>query len=132
MVHVNEGSDGTLEWIKHNRILIIPMALRILVYAILQLCKTPEYLPLYLWHWMMICTRMRNGMQLCMKKLQRIGHKYFCFGTAIEPLPQSNCAIGKDYGTGIEILGICFVEGVCHFAMSDWQGATWPPDNGAY
>ncbi len=130
IVHVNEGSDGTLEWIKTQPdIDYTYSATNIGVCYALNFARhlvSTAYL-LYLNDDMYVCPEWDAALY---EEVQRIGHKYFFVsGTAIEPLPQSNCAIGKDYGTEIEnFRESALLKEYATLPMSDWQGATWPPN----
>ncbi|MFT3825969.1 MAG: glycosyltransferase [Chitinophagaceae bacterium] len=130
IVHVNEGTDGTLEWIKAQ-----PDVDYTYSPANIGVCYALNYARhlvstsylLYLNDDMYVCPGWDAALY---KEIKQIGHKYFFVsGTAVEPLPQSDCAIGKDYGT--DIASFREEELLKEFAalpMNDWQGATWPPN----
>jgi len=64
------------------------------------------------------------------KELESIAHKFFFLSaTAIEPKAQSVCSIEKNYGTHIKNFDEKkLLEEFASFPMTDWSGATWPPN----
>lgn len=130
IVHVNEGNDGTLEWLdKQPDIDYTYSRHNIGVCYALNLARglmTTDYL-LYLNDDMYVCPGWDKWLH---QEILELGHKYFFIsGTAIEPVPQSICSIKGDYGSNVndfkkEQLLMEFDK----LPMSDWQGATWPPN----
>jgi hypothetical protein len=64
------------------------------------------------------------------REIREIGHDWFFLSaTAIEPLPQSICAISGDYGQDVEeFREEQLLQEFAQLPMSDWSGATWPPN----
>jgi len=130
IVHVNEGTDGTLEWINDQEdIDFTYSAENIGVCYSLNYCRqlvSTDYI-LYMNDDMYACPDWDKEL---FDEIQRIGHKYFFLsGTAIESFPQSNCSIEADFGSGpgnfkeYELL-----DQFQSLPKQDWQGATWPPN----
>lgn len=130
IVHINEGADGTLDWInqqpdidytysRHN--IGVCYALNIA-----RTLMTTDYL-LYLNDDMYVCPGWDSALR---EEIEQIGHPYFFLsGTAIEAVPQSNCSIQADYGTGVnDFKKDQLLTEFASLPMPDWQGATWPPN----
>lgn len=130
IVHVNEGADGTLDWLNSQPDIDFSYSqMNIGVCYALNVARslmTTDYL-LYLNDDMYVCPGWDRALH---QEILGIGHHYFFIsGTAIEPAPQSNCSIQGNYGTGVqdfnkEKLLMEFDK----LPMSDWQGSTWPPN----
>jgi len=130
IVHVNEGLDGTLDWIRQQGDICYSASKENIgvCYALntsASLAFT-DYI-LYLNDDMYVCP---NWDKYLYDEIKRIGHKnFFVSGTAIEACPQSICSIKGDFGQDI----ISFQEDRLlaeydKITMNDWQGATWPPN----
>lgn len=130
IVHVNEGTDGTLEWVNiqpdidfsHSKENIgVCYALNVA-----RSLMNTDYL-LYLNDDMYVCPGWDRTLH---QEILSIGHPYFFIScTAIEPVPQSNCSIQGNYGTGVQNFDVERL--MMEFdkpPMNDWQGATWPPN----
>jgi glycosyltransferase involved in cell wall biosynthesis len=130
IVHINEGKDGSLEWIKTQAdISFSYSAKNIGVCYALNSCRnlaTTEYL-LYINDDMYVCPDWDKPLK---EAIDLIGHKYFFFSaTAIEIKAQSSCSIEKSYGNSIENFNeIALLKEYKALPMQDWQGATWPPN----
>ncbi len=130
IVHINEGKDGTLEWVaEQQNISYSYSAENIGVCYALNSCRslaTTDYI-LYLNDDMYVCPGWDAPLY---DEIQNAPHNFFFFSaTAIEPKAQSKCSIEKNYGADI----VSFNEQqLLHefssLPMSDWQGATWPPN----
>lgn len=130
IVHVNEGTDGTLEWLNEEADIDFSYsAENIGVCYALNYCRqlvSTDYL-LYMNDDMYVCPGWDKELH---DEIQRIGHKYFFLsGTAIESFPQSNCSIEADFGTGpANFKEKELLEQFQVLPKQDWQGATWPPN----
>lgn len=130
IVHINEGKDGTLEWIKSQRCIDYTHSeMNIGVCYALNIARgllDTDYF-VYLNDDMYVCPGWDDEL---LKEIRQVGHPYFFLsGTAIEPVSSSNCVIEKDYG--MDIAGFRKRELLAEFAslpMQNWQGATWPPN----
>ncbi|QEC45646.1 glycosyltransferase family 2 protein [Pseudobacter ginsenosidimutans] len=130
IVHVNDGSDGTLEWVKQQPdIKFNHSDTNIGICLAMNLARplaTADYI-LYINDDMYTCPGWDTEL---MKEIQQIGHKNFLLsGTLIEPDSHNVCTISKDYGKDIssfreEELLRTFKD----LPMKDWQGTTWPPN----
>jgi glycosyltransferase involved in cell wall biosynthesis len=130
IVHVNEGSDGSLEWIEQqNDIDYTYSKTNIGVCYALNACRalvSTDYI-LYLNDDMYVCP---NWDKVLYDEIQLIGHPYFFLSsTAIEPVLSSSCAIQKDFGTSPSTFKEKeLLEQFESLEMQDWSGATWPPN----
>ncbi|MEK7199060.1 MAG: glycosyltransferase [Bacteroidota bacterium] len=130
IVHVNEGKDGTLEWVKlQPNISYSYSKENIGVCYALNSCRSlasTDYL-VYLNDDMYVCP----GWDIPLaEEIEKINHPFFFFSsTAIEPRVQSNCSIEKNYGTCLENFNEeSLLKEYKTLPMQDWQGATWPPN----
>ncbi len=130
IVHVNDGSDGTLDWIKtRSDISFTHSSENVGVCYALNFCSTlatTDYI-LYINDDMYVCPLWDKFLY---DEIQKIGHNNFFFSaTAIEPRAQSKCSIEKNYGSAIEEFNeeklLAEFETL---PMDDWSGATWPPN----
>ncbi len=130
IVHINEGSDGTLEWIQSQPdISYSYSAVNVGVCYALNSCRTlavTEYL-LYINDDMYVCP---NWDKPLLDEIKKIGHKYFFLSaTAIEIKAQSCCSIQKNFGTSIDQFNEeSLIKEFATIPFHDWQGATWPPN----
>jgi len=130
IVHINEGKDGTLEWVKQQQDIDCTYSTENIgvcyaLNAAAALVST-DYL-LYMNDDMYAC---RDWDKLLYEEIKSIGHKYFFLSaTAIEPKAQSSCSIEKNYGTSIETFNeAMLLQEYSTLHMQDWSGATWPPN----
>ena len=131
ILHVNEGSDGTLEWAREQEIDHTwsedNVGICYGVNAAAELAVT-DYL-VYLNDDMYVCPAwdhyFRAGIQAAPD------HKFFISGTLIEPRETGNpCVIATDrFGDSLDTLdkGTLLNE-YQTFERQDWSGATWPPN----
>ena len=130
IVHINEGNDGTLEWVKQQPDIDYTFSKENIgvCYAlnIARSLLSAEYL-LYINDDMYVCPQWDSFL---LDEIKTIGHKlFFISATAIEPKAQSSCSIEKSYGTSIENFDEQkLLTEYASLPMKDWQGATWPPN----
>lgn len=130
IVHINEGTDGTLEWVQsQGDISYTHSPENIGVCYALNCCRTladTAYL-LYLNDDMYVCPGWDEPL---LREINAAPDKFFFFSsTAIEARAQSNCAIEKDFGTRLEdFREDDLLQSFRDLPMQDWQGATWPPN----
>jgi len=130
IVHINEGKDGTLEWVKSQPdISYAYSSENIGVCYALNSCRTlatTDYL-LYINDDMYVCPDWDTPL---FNEIRSIGHKYFFLSsTAIEIKAQSSCSIEKSFGNNInEFLEEQLLAEFSTIPFHDWQGATWPPN----
>lgn len=131
IVHINGGTDGTLEWVQSREELDYTWSKEnIGICYALNIAASLAYTDYIVY--------MNDDMYVCpdwdlawYREIQKIGHPYFFFSaTAIEPFASSNnCVIVQDYGTQIEnFREEALLQGYGSLQKSDWQGATWPPN----
>lgn len=130
IVHVNEGTDGTLDWLQQQTDIDYTYSKKnIGVCYALNIARTllaTDYL-LYMNDDMYVCPQWD---EILYREIKKIGHKYFFLSaTAIEPKAQSICSIEKDFGTALKSFNeAALLSEFNAFSKEDWQGATWPPN----
>ncbi len=130
IVHINEGSDGTREWVNSQTdIDYCGSEKNIGVCYALNFCRTladSSYL-LYLNDDMYVCPGWDKELS---DEIASIGHPYFFISsTAIEPQNNHNCIIVKDFGRDLYSFDEeKLLEEFQQLSMYDWCGATWPPN----
>lgn len=130
IVHVNEGSDGTMEWVKSEGINYTfsekNVGICVAVNRASLLAKS-SYI-LYLNDDMYVCPGWDKAL------VQAINTKsnpsFFLSGTLIEPEESGNNAvIHSDYGLDIGSFDEKdLLENLDSLKKGDWSGATWPPN----
>jgi len=130
IVHINEGTDGSLEWIAaQSDIKYLHSETNAGVCFSLNTCRTlasTDYI-LYLNDDMYVCP---GWDKYLFEEIENTPHKYFFFSaTAIEPRAQSLCSIEKNYGTSLGNFDeATLLNEFASLPMSDWHGATWAPN----
>jgi len=129
IVHVNDGSDGTLEWVRSQEFdhthspQNVGICLAVNESAMLARC---DYI-LYLNDDMYCCPGWDSAL---IDKLKDIDTDLFMLsGTMIEPRDTRNpCVIVRDYGSDDENFEEArLLEELPQLHKNDWYGATWPP-----
>jgi glycosyltransferase involved in cell wall biosynthesis len=130
IVHVNEGKDGTTEWLEtQTDISYTSSETNIGVCYALNAARslvTTSYI-IYLNDDMYVCPGWDTEL---FQEIKAIGHhQFFLSATAIEPVPQSNCSINGNYGRNIaEFREQELLAEFNKVPFPDWSGATWPPN----
>jgi glycosyltransferase involved in cell wall biosynthesis len=131
IVHVNEGIDGTLDWVKdHPELDYSYCAENLGICYALNIARglaQTEYI-LYLNDDMYVCP---GWDQELLQAVRKIGHPFFFLSaTAIEPVDSGNrCVIIRDWGQNLHSFQEKdLLEGFAQLSAADWQGATWPPN----
>ena len=129
IVHVNDGSDGTLEWVRtqHLDYTYSPQNVGIcLAVNEAAMHAKLDYI-LYLNDDMYCCPGWDSALVNKMKGLDT--DLFMLSGTMIEPVQTSNpCVIVKDYGRSPEIFAEQeLLADLQSHHKPDWYGATWPP-----
>jgi glycosyltransferase involved in cell wall biosynthesis len=129
VLHINDGSDGTLEWAKKEHIdfthtpqnegicITVNMAAGI---------ATQDYI-VYMNDDMYVCPQWDVHIA---DEIKMAGTDNFMFSaTMIEPADHNNpCVIVSDYGSTIETFNEKGLLEKCNtFEKADWAGSTWPP-----
>jgi hypothetical protein len=130
IVHVNDGSDGTLEWVRSQPDLDYSWsATNVGVCHALNSCRALVDAPylVYLNDDMYVCPGWDTALS---DEIARLGHdRFFLSSTCIEPSAQSNCMIEQNYGTDLASFDEArLLQDYAALPMADWQGATWPPN----
>lgn len=130
IVHINEGTDGTLNWIKSQPdIDFTYSAQNIGVCYALNIARdliATDYI-LYMNDDMYACP----GWDLELwKEMENIGHKnFFLSSTAIERVQSHNAVIVRDYGSDPSNFDEeKLLKEYKDLPFHDWQGSTWPPN----
>jgi glycosyltransferase involved in cell wall biosynthesis len=130
IVHLNEGKDGSLEWVKEQQDIAFTHSLSNVgvchaMNAMRQLARA-EYL-LYINDDMYT---LPGWDVLLQGEIQACPDEYFFISsTMIEPRAQSNCSIEANFGTDMASFEEVRLLAEYHsFPKPDWQGATWPPN----
>lgn len=130
IVHVNEGKDGTLEWIESQTDINYTHSIQNIGVCYSLNCarsmvKT-DYIA-YVNDDMYLCP---NWDLLLLDEVIKIGHqKFFLSATVIEPIASSNCVITKNYGTNFSNFDEpALLKEYKSLSFKDWAGATWPPN----
>ena len=131
IVMVNEGKDGTYEWVKsHKDIDFVYSEENIGICYGLNACRSliqTEYVlyanddMYFLPEWDLVIWN----------EIQSIGNNYFMLSsTMIEPFDTGNpCVIVQDYGTSIDTFKESdLLKEYKRQAKTDWYGSTWPPN----
>lgn len=130
IVHVNEGNDGTLEWIESQPDIDYTWSkMNIGVCYALNMGRpmvSTDYI-VYVNDDMYMCPRWDEELD---REVGAIGHNFFFLSsTAIEPQTSTNCAIQKNYGRSVQdFREEELLREFDKLPMSDWQGSTWPPN----
>lgn len=129
IVHVNDGSDGTLEWVREQKLdhthspQNIGICLAVNEAAMLS---THDYI-VYLNDDMYCCPGWDTA--LLAKAMNLDTDLFMLSGTMIEPVDSGNpCVIVKDYGRSPEKFSEQqLLSDLSGYHKADWYGATWPP-----
>lgn len=129
ILHINDGSDGTLAWAKKENIEFTHTPDNA------GICKavneaggraTMDYV-VYMNDDMYVCPEWDRQL---VAEINSIGSDNFMLSsTMIEPQDHRNpCVIVKDYGSTIETFKEADLLKECNtFEKADWSGSTWPP-----
>ncbi len=131
IVIINEGSDGTKEWIdSQNNIDYLYATENIGICYALNLCRSlikSDYI-IYMNDDMYALPDWDKELA---NEIEKVGTKAFMLSsTMIEPYETgNNCVIVKDYGTDISNFKKNELLNDFHsFEKGDWSGSTWPPN----
>jgi glycosyltransferase involved in cell wall biosynthesis len=131
IVHINEGKDGTLEWVASQQDLDYTYSTdNIGVCFALNGCRglvVTDYI-VYLNDDMYVCPGWDTEID---REIKKIGHNHFFLSaTVIEPTQTGNpCVIVMNYGTDHKTFQEeKLLNEFSSLPMHDWQGSTWPPN----
>jgi GT2 family glycosyltransferase len=130
VVHANEGTDGTREWLRQKDIEYTASERNIGICYAVNLAATlakAEHV-LYLNDDMVAAPGWDLALEQALDRVQRHG-MYMLSGTMVEPVETGNrCVVVADYGREPARFDMArFVAHSRSLARSDWLGATWPP-----
>ena len=129
IVVVNEGADGTLEWVKSQKnIDYVYARSNIGICYALNACRSlikTQYVTyanddMYF---------LPNWDQSLQNQISELGHNSFMLSaTMIEPRGNNDCAVIANYGDGIETFDQArLLKEYTTLYRADWSGSTWPP-----
>lgn len=129
IVHVNDGSDGTLAWVCEQGIThtCSPENIGIcLAVNEAAMHATQDYI-LYLNDDMYCCPGWDTALANKLKQLDT--DLFMLSGTMIEPRDTHNpCVIVRDYGSDVGNFNeVMLLAELSKLRKADWYGATWPP-----
>jgi len=129
IVHVNDGSDGTLQWVHEQGIMhtATPQNTGIcLAVNEAAMHATQDYV-LYLNDDMYCCPGWDTALAGKLKQLDT--DLFMLSGTMIEPRDTNNpCVIVRDYGSdAVDFDEAGRLADLSQHHKADWYGATWPP-----
>ena len=129
IIHVNDGSDGTLAWVKSQGLRYTYSAentgICLTVNQAASLAQND--LILYLNDDMYCCPEWDTKL---LSHVELIGHDAFVLsGTMIEPVQSGNsCVVVHDFGRDVDTFKEKeLLNRYKSLARTDWYGATWPP-----
>lgn len=131
LVHVNEGTDGTLEWVQSENLEYTYSSSNIGICWALNLLRTKvktDYI-LYLNDDMYVCPLWDKALYDEIAKLK--DNKFFFSSTMLQPRPDSgSCVISPaNYGDSPQTFDEKKLLGeYMNYKMPDWFGATLPPN----
>jgi len=130
IVHLNEGSDGSLEWVKEQNLDFTYSAENIGISYAMNLARTrvTSDLLVYFNDDMYACPDWDFWLYEEVKK--QASPYFFLSSTMIEPRASGNsCAIAPfDFGSNPgDFRESALLENFAKPAKADWNGATWPP-----
>ncbi|GAB4407863.1 MAG: hypothetical protein OHK0039_10590 [Bacteroidia bacterium] len=130
IVHVNEGRDGTLDWVRSQPDLDYTFSPEnIGICLALNLARSliaTDYV-VYLNDDMYLCPGWDRVFDA---EIRAVGHTCFFFSaTMIEPTDTGNpCVVVADYGRDVRSLDEArLLATYADHPKADWQGSTWPP-----
>ncbi len=129
IVHVNEGIDGSLEWVQQQSIKyrhsIQNIGICKAMNGLASLAAFP-YL-VYLNDDMVVCSNWDKALWNVIQELNT--NAFLISGTLIEPRASGNaCVVVHDFGVNPQTFNeIALEEAHLNLIRSNWLGATWPP-----
>ena len=129
VLHVNDGSDGTLKWVREQGIAHTASATNIgICYAMNEAATLATQEQLVYLNDDMYCL---PGWDMALKARAASlpSDLYLVSGTMIEPRDSGNpCVVVGDYGSSVETFRAAeLLADLPRLVRSDWSGATWPP-----
>ena len=131
IVHINEGSDGTLEWVRDRGLGYSYSRINVGVCSAVNACRVlvkTDYIvflndDMYL---------LPNWDVELWREIESIGHKYFFLSSSIiEPRKSPHPSILAPYDFGASVENFRETDLLNEYQSingADWSGATWPPN----
>ena len=129
VVHVNDGSDGTLAWVREQGLDHTASATNIgICYAMNEAATLARHEHLVYLNDDMYCLPGWDAV-LERRAAAMPDDLYMISGTMIEPRDMGNrCVVVRDYGDSVETFRAAdLLRDAASLARADWAGATWPP-----
>lgn len=132
VLHINDGSDGTLAWVRERGYDHTHTERNVGVCEAVNLARTKaagRYL-LYLNDDMYLCPELDSRLLARAAELEAAGvTRYMLSGTMIEAKDSGNaCTVNADYGHRLEDFRESqLVADLPRLQRADWSGSTWPP-----
>ena len=129
IVHVNDGSDGTLAWVREQGIEHTASPANIGICHAVNIAAaraTREYV-VYMNDDMYCCPGWDAALA---RRIEQMPSDLFLLsGTMIEPVDTGNpCVVVKDFGRDADTFRAAdLVAAAPKLVRADWRGATWPP-----
>lgn len=129
IVHVNEGKDGTLEWVKEQQIDYTYSSENVGVCLAMNMMRTKvktDYI-LFLNDDMYVLPLWDKVLYDEIKRMP--DNRFFLSSTTIQPHTPIRAMIVADYGDSIETFREeALLAEYMNYPKKDWIGATWPPN----
>ncbi len=129
IVHVNDGSDGTLDWVRQEGIEHTASPANIGICHAVNLAAaraTREYI-VYMNDDMAVCPGWDTALAARIAGLP--SNLFMLSGTMVEPVDTGNpCVVVRDFGRDAAALDLdALAAATPGLKRADWLGATWPP-----
>lgn len=131
IVHVNDGSDGTLEWVRNQGLDYTHTPDNVGVCLAVNMMRTKvktDYI-FYLNDDMYVLPGWDTAIEQEMASMPAsVGKMFYLSGTMIQPRWALDVCINADYGDGPDnFQEEKLLKEYATYEKADWQGATWPP-----
>jgi glycosyltransferase involved in cell wall biosynthesis len=129
IVHVNDGSDGTLAWVREQRIehTASPGNIGICHAVNLAAARATQDYVVYMNDDMYCCPGWDEA--LARRVAQMPSDLFMLSGTMIEPVDSGNpCVVVQDFGRDAgQFRADALIAATPQLKRADWRGSTWPP-----
>jgi glycosyltransferase involved in cell wall biosynthesis len=129
IVHVNDGADGSLDWVRREGIehTVSPSNIGICYAVNLAAARATHDYIVYMNDDMYCCPGWDEA--LARRIAQMPDDLFMLSGTMIEPVDTGNpCVVVHDFGRDANLLRRAeLVAATPSLIRADWRGATWPP-----
>ena len=129
IVHVNDGSDGTLQWVRDAGLQHTASPANVgICFAVNEAAMLARHEHIVYLNDDMVCLPGWDTV-LMARAAAMPSHLYLLSGTMIEPRDSGNpCVVVGDYGSTTESFREeALLRDAPRLARPDWSGATWPP-----